>query len=85
MIKCITRVRIGLFMNKKTTEIKIDSEFITLGQFLKFADIIQSGGEAKQFLASYKVVINGEDDNRRGRKLRPNDVIEIEGKSYLIK
>lgn len=72
-------------MNKKTTEIKIDSEFITLGQFLKFADIIQSGGEAKQFLASYKVVINGEDDNRRGRKLRPNDVIEIEGKSYLIK
>ncbi len=85
MIKCITRVRIGLFMNKKTTEIKIDSEFITLGQFLKFADIIQSGGEAKQFLTSHKVVINGEDDNRRGRKLRPNDVIEIEGKSYLIK
>ena len=72
-------------MNKKTTEIKIDSEFITLGQFLKFADIIQSGGEAKQFLTSHKVVINGEDDNRRGRKLRPNDVIEIEGKSYLIK
>jgi len=85
MIKCITRVRIGLFMNKKTTEIKIDSEFITLGQFLKFADIIQSGGEAKQFLASHKVIVNGEDDNRRGRKLRPNDVIEIEGKSYLIK
>lgn len=72
-------------MNKKTTEIKIDSEFITLGQFLKFADIIQSGGEAKQFLASHNVVINGEDDNRRGRKLRPNDVIEIEGKSYSIK
>lgn len=72
-------------MNKKTTEIKIDSEFITLGQFLKFADIIQSGGEAKQFLTSHKVVVNGEDDNRRGRKLRPNDVIEIEGKSYLIK
>lgn len=85
MIKCITRVRIGLFMNKKTTEIKIDSEFITLGQFLKFADIIQSGGEAKQFLASHKVVVNREDDNRRGRKLRPNDVIEIEGKNYLIK
>ncbi len=72
-------------MNKKTTEIKIDSEFITLGQFLKFADIIQSGGEAKQFLASHKVAVNREDDNRRGRKLRPNDVIEIEGKSYLIK
>ena len=85
MIKCITRVRSRLFMNKKITEIKIDSEFITLGQFLKFADIIQSGGEAKQFLASNRVVINGEDDNRRGRKLRPNDVIEIKGESYLIK
>lgn len=72
-------------MNKKITEIKIDSEFITLGQFLKFADIIQSGGEAKRFLTSNKVIINGENDNRRGRKLRPNDAIEIEGKSYLIK
>ena len=85
MIKCITRVRSRLFMNKKITEIKIDSEFITLGQFLKFADIIQSGGEAKQFLASNKVIINGENDNRRGRKLRPSDVIEIKGESYLIK
>ena len=71
-------------MNKKTTEIKITSEFITLGQFIKFVDIIHSGGEAKSYLRSAKVVINGEPDNRRGRKLRINDVIEIEDKVFKI-
>ncbi len=72
-------------MNKKTTEISITSEFITLGQFLKFADIIYSGGEAKAFLATHDVVINGELDCRRGRKLRVGDVIEIEGQKFEIK
>ena len=72
-------------MNKKTVEIKITTEYITLGQFLKFADIIQNGGEAKSFLAVNKVMVNGEPDNRRGRKLRQNDLIEISGQSYMIK
>lgn len=72
-------------MNKKTIEITISSEFITLGQFLKFADIIQSGGEAKSFLLQTQVKINGEVDNRRGRKLRNGDVIEIESKTYEIR
>lgn len=85
MIKCTTRTRKRLFMNKKTIEIKISSEFITLGQFLKFADIIQTGGEAKPFLAQTPVKVNGELDNRRGRKLRPMDKVEIEGKLYEIR
>ena len=72
-------------MNKKITEIKIDSEFITLGQFLKFADIIQSGGEAKMFLSQNDVYVNEELDIRRGRKLRPGDKLVILGKEYLIK
>ena len=71
-------------MNKKTTEIKITSEFITLGQFIKYVDIIHSGGEAKSYLKTADVKINDEADNRRGRKLRVNDVIEIEGKVYKI-
>lgn len=71
-------------MNKKTLSVKISSEYIALGQFLKFADIIESGGEAKAFLANNEVVINGEPDNRRGRKLRPNDKIEIDGRVYEI-
>ena len=85
MLKCITRIRNGLFMNKKIKEITINSEFITLGQFLKFADIIQSGGEAKSFLSQNDVFINDELDVRRGRKLRPGDKIVVLGESYLIK
>ena len=71
-------------MNKKTVEIKITSEFITLGQFIKYVDIIHSGGEAKSYLKTANVVINGEPDNRRGRKLRVNDVVEIENKVFKI-
>ncbi len=68
------------------TEIKIDTEFITLGQFLKTADIIQSGGMAKWFLSEYEVFINGEQDQRRGRKLRSGDEIEIANfGSFFIK
>jgi ribosome-associated protein len=63
-------------MEKK---VKIQSEIITLGQFLKLADLIQSGGMAKWFLSEYEVYINGEQDQRRGRKLTIGDKIEIDG------
>lgn len=72
-------------MNKKPIVISIASEYITLGQFLKFADVIETGGEAKIFLANNKVLINDESDNRRGRKLRSGDKVEIKGVTYLIK
>lgn len=65
-------------------KIVIKTEFITLGQFLKVADIIQSGGEAKMFLSSNEVYINGELDVRRGRKLRENDVIKVDGEEFVI-
>lgn len=71
-------------MNKKLIEISITSEYITLGQFLKFSDIIQSGGEAKSFLASHKVMVNGEEDNRRGRKLRDGDEVIIMNQIYRV-
>lgn len=64
--------------------IKIYTEYITLGQFLKIADVIQSGGEAKIFLQENQVVINGEVDCRRGRKLRDGDVIEVKGLKFKI-
>lgn len=59
--------------------ISIDTEMITLGQFLKLADVIQSGGMAKWFLSEHEVLVNDEPDNRRGRKLYVGDVVEIEG------
>ena len=58
-------------------KISISTEYITLGQFLKVADIIDSGGMAKWFLSEHEVYINNELDVRRGRKLRNNDIIEI--------
>ncbi|AIE58533.1 S4 domain-containing protein YaaA [Bacillus methanolicus] len=58
-------------------EIKIETEFITLSQFLKLADIIQTGGMAKWFLSEHEVYVNGEQDQRRGRKLRAGDEINI--------
>ncbi|MEI2357275.1 S4 domain-containing protein YaaA [Mesobacillus zeae] len=60
-------------------EIKINTEFITMGQFLKLAEIIQSGGMAKWFLSEHEVYVNGEQDQRRGRKLRGGDTVRIPG------
>lgn len=60
-------------------KINIETEFITLGQFLKYADIIQSGGMAKWFLSEHEIFVNGEQDQRRGRKLRTGDKIQIAG------
>ena len=57
------------------TEVFITSEFITLGQFLKFENLIVS---VKFFLEEIPVFINNEQDNRRGRKLYPGDVVSIE-------
>lgn len=53
----------------------IESEYINLGQFLKLADIIDSGGQAKAFLNNYIVLVNGEEEDRRGRKLYVGDEV----------
>jgi ribosome-associated protein len=65
-------------------EIKIYTEYVTLGQFLKIADIIQTGGEAKFYLSENVIYVNQEIDNRRGRKLRNGDVILIGEEEYKI-
>lgn len=65
--------------------VAISSEYITLGQFLKFVRIVDEGGMAKAYLKTHKVLVNGEMDNRRGRKLRPGDFITLDEGTYLIK
>lgn len=64
--------------------IKLTSEYITLGQLLKMADFIQSGGEAKFAVKELKISVNNQKENRRGRKLYPGDVIVIEGKKITL-
>lgn len=68
-------------------EIKITSNFITLAQFLKFANIVPSGGIVKLFLADGNVKVNDEVEIRRGRKCYPLDVISVvnEGSFKIIK
>ena len=65
-------------------KIYIKDEYVTLGQFLKIADIISTGWEAKIFLSSNIILINNENDKRRGRKLYKGDNLEILGVKYLI-
>ncbi len=51
-------------------------EYITLQQLLKACDIIASGGQIKSWLSENKVFVNGEPENRRGKKLRKGDIVE---------
>ena len=59
--------------------IKIRTDYITLGQMLKIGECIDSGGQAKLFLANYAITVNGESEQRRGRKLYPGDVVVVTG------
>lgn len=63
----------------------ITSEYITLGQFLKFLGKISNGGEAKIFINNNKIMVNDEEETRRGRKIYPNDVVFIDKEGFLIK
>ncbi|MED4534771.1 S4 domain-containing protein YaaA [Metabacillus fastidiosus] len=66
--------------------VKIETEYITLGQFLKLADVIQTGGMAKWFLGEYAIFVNSELENRRGKKLKAGDVIDIpEFGTFVVK
>lgn len=59
-------------------EIRIKDEYIKLGQALKLAGLVGSGVEAKILIQDGLVTVNGEVDERRGRKLYPGDVFGLE-------
>ncbi|GIP29206.1 RNA-binding protein [Paenibacillus sp. J23TS9] len=59
-------------------EIVIHSEYIKLDQFLKLANCVSTGGMAKALLQEGQVLVNGETEERRGRKLYPGDQIKVE-------
>ena len=60
-------------------KVNISSEYITLGQFIKYANIVSSGGMVKPFLAEYKIHVNDILEARRGKKLYPGDKVLIKG------
>ena len=66
-------------------EIKIDTEFIKLEQLMKFASMVQTGGEAKMLINQELVLVNGEICTMRGKKIRPGDEVEFDGEIYKVK
>lgn len=65
-------------------KIKITTEFIKLDALLKFASLVGSGGEAKALIQDGMVSVNGEICTMRGKKIRPGDVVSLEGNEVTV-
>lgn len=65
-------------------KVKIKTEYITLGQLIKYLGIVSTGGEIKAFLVENTVFVNENAENRRGKKLFNGDILKILGKKYII-
>lgn len=61
------------------------TSYITLGQFLKFQNYVNSGGEVKHRIHTFSIQVNGEEENRRGRKLYEGDKVSVDGELHEIR
>jgi ribosome-associated protein len=64
--------------------VPIRDESIRLGQFLKLANLVESGSDAKPLLADGQVSVNGEIETRRGRQLVAGDVVSVAGQAAQV-
>lgn len=71
-------------VKKKTDSLQITTEYIKLEAALKFAGIMETGGQAKEVIQQGSVLVNGEVCTMRGRKLRPGDTFTLEGKTFRV-
>ncbi|MFC8314975.1 RNA-binding S4 domain-containing protein [Gordonia sp. NPDC057258] len=65
-------------------DVMIRDDSIRLGQFLKLANLIESGAEAKEVIADGLVTVNDEVETRRGRQLTIGDVVSVGGMSVRV-
>jgi ribosome-associated protein len=65
-------------------EIKIVTPFIKLDQLVKFAGLAETGARAKILIDLGEFNVNGECCTKRGKKIKPGDVIEFKGKKYKV-
>jgi ribosome-associated protein len=65
-------------------DVSIGGEMIRLGQFLKFAGLLDSGGDVKEAIIDGYVRVNGEVDRRRGRQLQVGDVVSFDGRAVRV-
>ena len=65
-------------------KITIYTEFIKLQDLLKFANMVETGGEAKECVQGGDVMVNGEICTMRGKKIRPGDVVAFDGQELTV-
>ena len=65
-------------------DVPIGGDMIRLGQFLKFAGILDSGGDVKEAIVDGSVSVNGEVDRRRGRQLQLGDIVGFDGRRVRV-
>lgn len=63
---------------------QVAEPYIKLDQFLKWQNIVQTGGEAKIRIQDGEVIVNGRIETRRGKKLRTGDRVTIANKTYTV-
>ncbi len=68
----------------ETEKIKITTEYIRLGELLKFSGVCENGGDAKDLILEEVIKVNGEICTMRGKKLRNGDEIVIDDSLTLI-
>ncbi len=61
-----------------------NNEYIELNRLLKFQNMAESGGQANMFISEGEVIVNGEVETRKRKKLRENDVVEFNGETIKI-
>jgi ribosome-associated protein len=66
-------------------DVSIGGETIRLGPFLKFAGVLDSGGNVKEAIIDGYVSVNGEVDRRRGRQLQLGDIVSFEGRRFRVR
>jgi ribosome-associated protein len=66
-------------MSPRPVDIQIRDESIRLGQLLKLAGLVEDGATAREVIAGGEVTVNGEVETRRGRQVRPGDVVAFAG------
>jgi len=65
-------------------ELELTKPYITLGQFLQVVGYAQSGAEAKFVVKELAILVNGDPENRRGRKLYATDVVSLADKKWML-
>ena len=78
-------MKVSVKKKDNSIPVVITTEFIKLQDAMKYANIVYSGGEAKQLILEEQVLVNGEVCTMRGKKLRDGDKFTFDGATYLIK